>query len=214
MNLNETNAIKTGRRYGKRVGRGHGSGKGKTAGRGGKGQSARSGWHAKYYFEGGQMPLVRKLPKRGFSNFEFRKVYSTLNLRDLEGRDLSRPWDPERFLKEGLVNTIGDGVKILGEGELKGVVTIKAHRFSKSAMEKIKKAGGTFEWMDQQPKPKKRFVKKVAPKVEKAPKEDAGEGKKGKAAKADAAEGGKPKAPPKPRPEGGGPKGPKPEGKK
>ncbi len=99
MNLTQAHAIHVDRKKDKRVGRGLGSGKGKTCGRGGKGQSARSGWHDKYYFEGGQMPLVRKLPKRGFSNFEFRRVYATLNLRDLEGHDLAKPFDPARLLE-------------------------------------------------------------------------------------------------------------------
>jgi len=101
MNLTQAHAIHVDRRSNKRICRGLGSGKGKTGGRGGKGQSARSGWHSKYYFEGGQMPLVRKLPKRGFSNFEFRREYVTVNLCDLEGHDLSKPFDPARFLAKG-----------------------------------------------------------------------------------------------------------------
>lgn len=187
MNLTQAHAIHVDRKKDKRVSRGLGSGKGKTCGRGGKGQSARSGWHDKYYFEGGQMPLVRKLPKRGFSNFEFRRVYATLNLRDLEGHDLAKPFDPARLLEEGLINTLMDGVKILGEGELKGPVTIKAHRFSKSALEKITKAGGKAEWIEGQPKEKKAFVKPVAPKHEKPKKVDAKPEKKAKVAKPEGA---------------------------
>jgi large subunit ribosomal protein L15 len=203
MNLKQAHDVHVDRRVSKRVGRGHGSGKGKTSGRGGKGQSARSGWHDKYYFEGGQMPLVRKLPKRGFSNFNFRKEYATLNLGDLERCDLSKPFDPERLLAEGLVNNVQDGIKVLGDGELKGAVTIRAHRFSKSAMEKITKAGGTYEWIDAQPKPKKMFVKKLGPIVKPVKKE---EGKKEKAPKGEKPAGGKP--------EGGKPQGGKPEGGK
>lgn len=212
MNLTEVHAIHVKRRFKKRLCRGLGSGKGKTGGRGGKGQSARSGWHSKYYFEGGQMPLVRKLPKRGFSNFQFRKVYATLNLRDLNARDLSKPFTPERLLAEGLVNNILDGVKVLGEGELKGPVTIRAHRFSASAMEKITKAGGKFEWIDEQPKPVKKFVPPVGPKHEKPKRASAKPEKKEKAAKP---EGGKPEGgKPAGKPEGGKPAGPKPEGGK
>ncbi|MCE9584478.1 MAG: 50S ribosomal protein L15 [Planctomycetes bacterium] len=209
MNLTQVHSIHTGRRKDKRVGRGLGSGKGKTCGRGGKGQSARSGWHAKYYFEGGQMPLVRKLPKRGFSNFNFRKVYATLNLRDLDGHDLAKPFDTARFLAEGLINSIQDGVKILGEGELKGPVTIKAHRFSASAMEKITKAGGKFEWLDAQPKPEKKFKKPVAPKGEKPKKVSLKAEKKEKVAKVEGApQAGKPAGGPQhKKPEGGKPQG-------
>jgi large subunit ribosomal protein L15 len=191
MNLTQAHNIHVNRRFGKRICRGIGSGRGKTGGRGGKGQSARSGWHDKYYFEGGQMPLVRKLPKRGFSNFEFRREYATVNLRDLEGHDLAKPFDPERFLAEGLINSLQDGVKVLGEGELKGSVTIRAHRFSKSAMEKIAKAGGKFEWIDPQPKPAKRFKKPVAPKQAKPGKKEE-PAKKEKAPKGEGAPGGKP----------------------
>ncbi|KAF0245129.1 MAG: large subunit ribosomal protein [Planctomycetota bacterium] len=207
MNLTQAHAIHVDRRKDKRVGRGLGSGKGKTCGRGGKGQSARSGWHSKYYFEGGQMPLVRKLPKRGFSNFNFRKEYATLNLRDLDGHDLSKPFDPARLLAEGLVNSLQDGVKILGEGDLKGPATIKAHRFSKSAMAKILKAGGKFEWIDGQPKPEKKFVAPVGPKHEKPKKAAAKPDKKAKAAKPEG-------APHQGKPAGGPPKEKKPEGQK
>lgn len=215
MNLTQAHQIHVKRRFGKRICRGLGSGKGKTGGRGGKGQSARQGWHAKYYFEGGQMPLVRKLPKRGFSNAEFRRVYATLNLRDLEGHDLAEPFDPDRFLAEGLINSFQDGVKILGEGELKGPVTIRAHRFSKSAMEKIAKAGGKFEWIEEQPKPEKKFRKPVAPKQAKPKKAEA----KAPKEKKEKAEGGKPPGaggPPKEhrKPEGQKPAGGKPAGDK
>ncbi len=215
MNLTQAHTIHVDRKKDKRVGRGLGSGKGKTCGRGGKGQSARSGWHSKYYFEGGQMPLVRKLPKRGFSNFTFRKVYATLNLRDLVGHDTAKPFDPARLLAEGLVNSIQDGIKILGEGELKGPVTIKAHRFSKSAMEKITKAGGKFEWIDAQPGPEKKYVKPAGPKHEKPKRASGKPEKKEKVAKpAGAPQAGKPGGfPPKEKkaeghkPEGGKPPG-------
>lgn len=208
MNLTQAHQIHVKRRFKKRICRGLGSGKGKTGGRGGKGQSARSGWHDKYYFEGGQMPLVRKLPKRGFSNFEFRVEYATVNLRDLDGHDLAKPFDPERMLAEGLINSLMDGVKILGEGELKGAVTIKAHRFSKSALEKIAKAGGKAEWIEGQPKVHKKFVRPVAPKQEKPKKAEAKPAKKEKAAKPEGAPaGGKPAGgPPKEKKAEGGQK--------
>lgn len=215
MNLTEAHKIHVKRRFGKRVCRGLGSGKGKTGGRGGKGQSARSGWHSKYYFEGGQMPLVRKLPKRGFSNFTFRKVYATINLRDLDGHDLAKAFDPERMLKEGLINSFQDGVKVLGEGELKGAVTIRAHRFSASAMAKITKAGGKYEWIEAQPKPEKKFKKPEGPKHEKPKKAEVKEKKK-KEKVEPGAPGGKPAGgPPKEKkPEGQKPAGGKPAGEK
>ncbi len=214
MNLTQAHAIHVDRKKDKRVGRGLGSGKGKTAGRGGKGQSARSGWHDKYYFEGGQMPLVRKLPKRGFSNFEFRRVFATLNLRDLEGHDLAKPFDPERLLAEGLINSMMDGVKILGEGELKAPVTIKAHRFSKSALEKITKAGGKAEWIEGQPKEHKKFKKPVAPKQEKPKKVDLKAEKKPKAPRPEGAPAGAPPGAHPAKPAGGPPNVKKPEGGK
>ena len=128
----------------KRIGRGHGSGLGKTAGKGHKGQKARSGGNIKPGFEGGQMPLQRRLPKRGFTPLD-RKVYALVNLRDLELFDAGSVVDIEALGKAGLIGQLKDGVKILGDGELTKTLTVKAHKFSKSAQAKIEAAGGTAE---------------------------------------------------------------------
>jgi large subunit ribosomal protein L15 len=124
----------------KRLGRGPGSGTGKTAGRGGKGQSARTGYKRKRGFEGGQMPLHRRIPKRGFKNFA-RVDYQVVNIRDLAalGGDVT----PEGLHAAGLVASLRRPVKVLGDGELKAKLAVSAHAFSKSAREKIEGAGGT-----------------------------------------------------------------------
>ncbi len=128
----------------KRVGRGPGSGHGKTACRGHKGQKARSGGAKGAGFEGGQMPLQRRLPKRGFKNYPFKKEYSIINLNELSkiGEDLITP---EVIQRLGIVKDLKDGLKVLGEGEINRPVTIKANAFSKSALSKIEAAGGTAE---------------------------------------------------------------------
>ncbi|MEJ2470183.1 MAG: 50S ribosomal protein L15 [Desulfuromonadales bacterium] len=128
----------------KRIGRGHGSGTVKTAGKGHKGQNARSGGGVKPGFEGGQMPLQRRLPKRGFAPLD-KKVYCLVNLRDLELFDTGSVVDLEALGKAGLIGQLKDGVKILGDGELTKALTVKAHKFSKSAQAKIEAAGGTIE---------------------------------------------------------------------
>jgi len=128
----------------KRIGRGHGSGTGKTAGKGHKGQKARAGGSVKPGFEGGQMPLQRRLPKRGFNPLTHRE-YALVNLRDLELFEAGSVVDIEALGKAGLVGQIKDGVKVLGDGELTKALTVKAHKFSKSAQEKIAAAGGTAE---------------------------------------------------------------------
>jgi large subunit ribosomal protein L15 len=128
----------------KRIGRGHGSGTGKTAGKGHKGQKARAGGSIKPGFEGGQMPLQRRVPKRGFNPLT-RKEYALVNLRDLELFDSGSVVDIEALGKAGLVGQLKDGVKILGDGDLTKALTIKAHKFSKSAQEKIAAAGGNVE---------------------------------------------------------------------
>ncbi len=128
----------------KRIGRGAGSGVGKTAGKGHKGQNARSGGGVKPGFEGGQMPLQRRLPKRGFTPMS-RKVYALVNLRDLELFDSGAVVDLEAMGRAGLISHVKDGVKILGDGELTKALTVKAHKFSKSAQAKIESAGGTIE---------------------------------------------------------------------
>jgi len=128
----------------KRIGRGHGSGTGKTSGKGHKGQKARAGGSVKPGFEGGQMPLQRRLPKRGFNPLT-RKEYALVNLRDLELFEAGSVVDVETLGKAGLIGQLKDGVKILGDGELTKSLTVKAHKFSKSAQEKISAAGGNVE---------------------------------------------------------------------
>jgi large subunit ribosomal protein L15 len=128
-----------------RKGRGPGSGKGKTSGRGGKGASARAGFRMKYYFEGGQMPLVRRLPKVGFNNYRFRNDIVVLNVDKLNDFDDGAEVGPEDFLKAGLINKLADGVKVLGDGELQKKLNVRAHRFSKTAREKIEAKGGKCE---------------------------------------------------------------------
>jgi large subunit ribosomal protein L15 len=124
----------------KRVGRGTGSGYGKTAGKGMNGQKSRSGYSRKRGFEGGQMPLLRRVPKRGFTNV-FRKEYNIVNLDSIERSGLDEI-KPEDFFEKRLVRNKRAKIKILGDGELKRKVKIHAHRFSKTALEKIEKVGG------------------------------------------------------------------------
>lgn len=130
----------------KRVGRGAGSGHGGTSGRGLGGQKSRSGSSIKPGFEGGQMPLIRRMPKRGFTNI-FAKKYATINIKDLNRFDESTIVTPELLVEAGLIKKgqIVDGVKILGDGNLEKKLTVKAHRFSKSAAKKIEAAGGRAE---------------------------------------------------------------------
>ncbi|MCF6265190.1 MAG: 50S ribosomal protein L15 [Desulfuromusa sp.] len=128
----------------KRIGRGPGSGTGKTSGRGHKGQNARSGGGVKPGFEGGQMPLQRRIPKRGFVSRN-KKVYNLINLRDLEVFDSGSVVDLELYGKAGLVSGIKDGIKILADGDLTKALTVQAHKFSKSAAAKIEAAGGKVE---------------------------------------------------------------------
>jgi large subunit ribosomal protein L15 len=128
----------------KRIGRGQGSGTGKTSGKGHKGQKARSGGSIKAGFEGGQMPLQRRLPKRGFNPLS-RKEYALVNLRDLELFEAGSVVDIEALGKAGLVGQLKDGIKILGDGDLSKALTVKAHKFSQSAQDKIVAAGGTVE---------------------------------------------------------------------
>jgi large subunit ribosomal protein L15 len=121
-----------------------GSGHGKTATRGSKGQRSRAGSRIRPGFEGGQMPLHRRLPKRGFANI-FRKHYALVNLSDLEGFKAEEKVTPALLAERHLVKRLGDGLKVLGDGELKAPLHIAAHRFSKSALAKIEKAGGKAE---------------------------------------------------------------------
>ena len=144
MELNNLKPKKGARHAKKRVGRGPGSGHGKTAGRGEKGQKSRSGFSRQPGFEGGQMPLHRRLPKRGFTNI-FKKDYAVVNVSDLERFDTGASIDEATLRQAGLVKGSHDGVKVLGDGELSKKLTVSATKFSKSAREIIEKAGGTCQ---------------------------------------------------------------------
>jgi len=135
-------------RKNKRVGRGIGSGHGKTAARGYKGQLSRAGASVRPGFEGGQMPLHRRLPKRGFNNI-FRKEFAAINLEKLAVFESGAQVDPEAVKSRGIVKNLRDGLKILGAGELPHPLHVRAHKFSKSAAEKIQKVGGTIEVIAQ-----------------------------------------------------------------
>jgi large subunit ribosomal protein L15 len=129
----------------KRKGRGAGSGLGKTAGRGHKGQNARSGGGVRPGFEGGQNPLYRRVPKRGFNNDRFATVFAIINLDQLNRFEAGTEVTPELLLNEGILKNPKDGIKILGNGDLNVQLTVKAHKFSQSAAEKIQAAGGKTE---------------------------------------------------------------------
>ncbi len=144
MRLEELKPAAGATKKAKRVGRGVGSGSGKTAGKGHKGQKARSGGVKGAGFEGGQMPLQRRIPKRGFTNI-FRKEYSVVNLQDLETMAGGEPITPEMLMRKGLIKDMKTGVKVLGMGELKTKLIVRAQKFSKSAVEKIQAAGGKAE---------------------------------------------------------------------
>ena len=144
MELNNLKPKKGARHAKKRVGRGPGSGHGKTSGRGEKGQKSRSGYSRMLGFEGGQMPLHRRLPKRGFTNI-FKKDYVVVNVSDLERFDNGATVDEAALRQVGLVKGQHDGVKILGTGELTRKLTVTATKFSKTAKEIIEKAGGSCQ---------------------------------------------------------------------
>ena len=144
MKLEELKPAQGARKKAKRVGRGPGSGHGKTSTKGHKGQKARSGGVKGPGFEGGQMPLQRRLPKRGFTNI-FRKEYAVVNVGDLQRAGTSGTITPEIMLEKGLVKDMMAGIKVLGTGEVKSGITVRAHKFSKSAIEKIQAAGGKAE---------------------------------------------------------------------
>ena len=129
----------------RRVGRGSGSGLGKTSGKGQKGQNSRSGGGVRASFEGGQIPLYRRLPKRGFSNFEFKTTYATVNVSDLNRFEDGTLVTPALLKEVGLANKELDGIKILGNGSLEKKLTIQAHKFSRSAVEKIEASGSKIE---------------------------------------------------------------------
>jgi large subunit ribosomal protein L15 len=140
MNLSNLKPPAGQKRNPKRIGRGMGSGRGKTATRGNKGQHAGTGFSLMRGFEGGQMPLHRRLPKRGFTNI-FKKQYAVVNLGRLEKLE-GDSFTPDRLVELGVVRKLGDGVKILGAGELTRKIRVEAHLFSRSAIDKIQKAGG------------------------------------------------------------------------
>jgi len=127
------------------VGRGPGSGLGKTAGRGEKGQKSRSGFARKPGFEGGQMPLHRRIPKRGFTNAPFRKEFACVNLGRLEVFEAGTIVTPELLMRQGIVRKLRDGLKVLADGQLTKALTVHAHRFSGKAQERIAALGGKAE---------------------------------------------------------------------
>jgi len=144
MKLNELSPAKGSRKASKRLGRGVGSGSGKTAGRGSKGYNARSGGGVRPGYEGGQMPLQRRLPKRGFTN-KFKKNIAVINIRDLAKFDKGSVVDAAALAQAGLVKGKRDGVKLLGQGEIKYALDIKVNSVSQSAREKVEAAGGKVE---------------------------------------------------------------------
>ncbi|MBQ3213782.1 MAG: 50S ribosomal protein L15 [Clostridia bacterium] len=146
MNIQSLKPAENSRFSQKRLGRGIGSGIGKTSGKGHKGQNARSGGGVRVGFEGGQMPLVRKLPRRGFNNSYFKKQYSIVNVSDLNKFDENSVVDANTLIEKGILSKVEEyGVKILGNGKLEKALTVKANKFSESAIKKIKKANGTIE---------------------------------------------------------------------
>ena len=145
MKLHELRPSEGAFKTSKRVGRGTGSGLGKTSGKGHKGQNARSGGGVRPGFEGGQLPLFRRLPKRGFSNAMFKVEYATINVSDLEKFEDGAVVTPELLKEMGILKKQLAGVKVLGNGELTKKITVKANKFSKSAIEKIEAIGGKAE---------------------------------------------------------------------
>ena len=145
MKLHELRPSEGAFKTSKRLGRGTGSGLGKTSGKGHKGQNARSGGGVRPGFEGGQLPLFRRLPKRGFSNAMFKVEYATINVSDLEKFEDGAVVTPELLKEMGILKKQLAGVKVLGNGELTKKLTVKAHKFSGSAIEKIETIGGKAE---------------------------------------------------------------------
>ncbi|SRR6056297_484518 len=144
MKLHELKPAKGAVRDRKRLGRGTASGQGETAGRGADGQNSRSGGGTRPGFEGGQMPLYRRIPKRGFNN-PFKKVWSIVNVEDLNRFEEDTEITPAILMENGLIKKLNDGVKILGNGEIEKKLTVKANQFTKSAQVKIEAAGGKAE---------------------------------------------------------------------
>lgn len=176
MNLAEAKAL--GKKYKRRnrVGRGPGSGNGKTAGRGHKGAKARSGWSSRLGWEGGQMPLFRRVPKRGFNNANFRKYYTIINVGDLRGFEDGEVVDLRAVLERGLVSREkrSELFKVLGDGEIDKSLTVRVNAISASARAKIETAGGSVELIPER-RYRPKFVKKTQIVVE-APRPDSGTG--------------------------------------
>src|SRR5690242_332396 len=166
MNLSQLKPPKGQKHKNQRIGQGMGSGRGKYSGRGAKGAKSISGYSRMRGFEGGQMPLHRRLPKRGFTNI-FRKEYVVVNLGLLDRLE-GDSFDPGKLLELGVIRKLKEGVKILGAGELKRKIQVKAHQFSKSALEKIQAAGGTAEVIGGEKTPT-RAVKPVKIRASRAP---------------------------------------------
>ena len=203
MQLHDVRTADLGHKKKVRVGRGPGSGLGKTCGRGLKGATARSGWTMKASYEGGQMPLFRRLPKRGFRNGPFRQLFAVVNVSDLATFAPGSTIGPAELRAAGVLTGSGAlPIKVLGDGQLSIALNLRADAFSKSALEKIAKAGGKAEWIGGAPK-------KPAPdfkKIEEEKKAKAAD--KGKSKEEKKPEGGKP-AQAKPAEGGKAPKGPK-----
>lgn len=145
MRINELSPAENSKKSPKRIGRGIGSGIGKTSGKGHKGQNARSGGGVRPGFEGGQMPITRRLPQRGFNNL-FKKVFSVVNVEDLNALEDNTVVTQEVLKEKNIISKIEpNGLKVLGNGELNKALQVKAAKFSKSAIEKIEKAGGSIE---------------------------------------------------------------------
>lgn len=144
MKLHELRAAEGSTKNRKRRGRGTATGQGKTGGRGMNGQKSRSGGGVRLGFEGGQMPLYRRLPKRGFTNI-FGTEYTTINVKDLNRFEAGTEVTPELLAEVGMVKQVKDGIKVLGDGEVTVAVTVKANKFTKTAIEKIEAAGGKAE---------------------------------------------------------------------
>lgn len=147
MKLNELKYNEGSKKDIKRLGRGSSSGTGKTSGRGENGQKSRSGGGVRIGFEGGQLPLYRRLPKRGFSNAMFKKTYAVINVSDLNMFDEGTEVTPELLFEMGIIKKQLSGIKVLGNGEIEKKLTVRAHKFSDVAKEKIEKAGGKAEVM-------------------------------------------------------------------
>lgn len=169
MNLHQAKAVDLPRPKRKRLGRGEASGVGKTSGKGHKGAKARAGYSRRRYFAGGQMPIIRRIPKRGFSN-AWGADYAVVNCSDLNRFSDGETVDAERLQASGLVRRLGDGVKLLGDGAVTKKLAVKVHRVSASAKAKIEKAGGTVEVLEKVTSPRP----KEAPAAPKAAQKPAG----------------------------------------